>query len=142
MRIVMTFAIVLMTIFSVSAQLSPVGVWKTIDDETGEAKSHVEIYEQDGKFYGKVVKLLLKPADTKCEKCSGKRKNQPVVGMVIIEDLEPYRYYWAEGTILDPASGKEYGCSVWFEDDDNSKLYLRGKHWTGLFRDQTWHRIK
>ncbi|HHS95446.1 MAG TPA: DUF2147 domain-containing protein, partial [Phaeodactylibacter sp.] len=27
-----------------SAQSTPIGVWKTIDDETGEAKSHVEIY--------------------------------------------------------------------------------------------------
>ena len=34
------------------------GVWKTIDDETGEPKSHLELFEGDGKLYGKVVKLL------------------------------------------------------------------------------------
>lgn len=142
MRIVMTLAIVLTAVFSLVAQSSPVGVWKTIDDETGKAKSHVEIYEQDGKFYGKVVKLLLKPADTKCVNCTGANKNKPVVGMVIVEGLKPYKYYWKKGTIMDPASGSEYGCSMWFENDDDSKLYVRGKHWTGLFRDQVWHRIK
>ena len=40
---------------------TPVGVWKTIDDESGKAKSHVKIYERNGKLYGKVTKLLLNP---------------------------------------------------------------------------------
>ena len=30
---------------------SPVGVWKTIDDQTGAAKSHVQVYEKNGKLY-------------------------------------------------------------------------------------------
>lgn len=37
---------------------SVIGKWKTIDDETGEAKSVVEIYEKSGKVYGKVVEIL------------------------------------------------------------------------------------
>ncbi|MEM7655878.1 MAG: response regulator [Bacteroidota bacterium] len=40
-----------------------VGVWKTIDDETNKAKSLVEIYEQDGKLYGKVIKLFREPSE-------------------------------------------------------------------------------
>lgn len=121
---------------------SPVGIWKTVDDKTGEAKSHVEIYSSGGKLYGKITRLLLKSPDTVCEKCKGAKKDKPVVGMVIIEDLEPHEDYWRKGTILDPENGNEYGCSIWFEDNNDQELQVRGKHWTGLYRTQTWYRLK
>lgn len=124
------------------AQSSPAGTWKTIDDKTGEAKSHVEIYEKDGKFYGKISKLLRKPTDTVCEECPGKKKNKPLVGMVILDGLEPYKDYWRNGTILDPESGNEYGCSIWFENGNKNELKVRGKHWTGLYRTQTWYKVE
>lgn len=121
---------------------SPAGVWKTIDDKSGKAKSHVEIYEQGGKYYGKVIKLLLKSPDTVCEKCSGSKKNKPVVGMVIMEGMEKYKDYWKNGEILDPESGSTYGCSIWFEEGKSDELQVRGKHWSGLYRTQTWYRVK
>jgi uncharacterized protein (DUF2147 family) len=124
------------------AQSSPKGIWKTIDDETGEAKSHIEIYEQNGKYYGKIVKLLLSAPDKKCAECPGNRKNKPLMGMVILEELKPYSDYWRKGTILDPESGSEYGCTVWFEDRNPDELKVKGIHWTGLYRTQTWHRVK
>ncbi|MEL7220528.1 MAG: DUF2147 domain-containing protein [Bacteroidota bacterium] len=133
--------IMALTTLGVAAQ-SPIGVWKTIDDETGQAKSHVEIYEKNGKLYGKVVKLLLKPADTVCEACKGAKKNKPVLGMVIIEDLVAEDGYWQDGEILDPNNGSTYGCSVWFEDGQTNEMKLRGRHWTGLYRTQTWYRVK
>ena len=76
------------------AQSSPVGVWKTIDDATGEAKSHVEIYQNGSAYYGKIIKLLQSDPGTLCEECEGDKKNQPVLGMVIIEGLEPYKDFW------------------------------------------------
>lgn len=144
MRIIFALCISIFTLSTGIAQKtsSPVGLWQTIDDKTGKAKSHVKIYEQDGKFHAKVIKLLLKPADTICEKCSGTKKNSPVVGMIILEDLKPHKYYWKSGTILDPENGSTYGCSVWYEDGKPDELKVRGKHWTGIFRTQTWHRIK
>lgn len=131
----------LLTTLNVYAQ-SPVGIWKTIDDETGQAKSHVEIYEQNGKFYGKVVKLLLKPADVVCQACKGTKNNKPVLGMLIIENLQAEDGYWKNGEILDPETGSTYGCSVWFEDEKTDQMQLRGRHWTGLYRTQTWYRVK
>jgi uncharacterized protein (DUF2147 family) len=125
----------------VQAQSSPLGVWKTIDDKTGEAKSHIEIYENDGKLHGKIVKLLRRAPDTVCEKCPGNKKNKKLVGMVIIEDLQPKDDFWKNGDILDPESGKEYGCSIWFEEGNTDELKVRGKHWTGLYRTQTWYRV-
>lgn len=126
----------------VLAQSSPVGTWKTIDDKTGEAKSYVEIYEKDGKFYGKVVKLLQKPADTVCEKCPGNKKNKPLIGMNVIEGLKFEKGYWRDGSILDPENGNEYGCSIWFEANKTDELKVRGKHWTGLYRTQTWYKVR
>ncbi len=147
----MTFkTLFLSTIFtfcalSVTLAQSAVGVWKTVDDATGEAKSHIQIYEQDGKLYGKVIKFLRANADpnTVCDDCKGAKKGQKVMGMVIVEDLEPYKDYWKDGTILDPENGKEYGCSIWFEKEGNTdELSVRGKHWTGLYRTQLWYRVQ
>lgn len=126
---------------SLAAQNSPVGVWKTIDDETGEAKSHIEIYQKNGGFYGKVIKLLQKPADTRCEKCSGALKNQLIVGMEVLTGLTPYKDYWSNGNILDPNNGKTYSCSIWLEN--KNQLKVRGYLGVSLLgRTQTWTRIK
>lgn len=125
---------------AIQAQSSGVlGVWKTIDDETGEAKSHVELYQKGGKVYGKIVQLLRKPADTLCEKCKGDKQNKPLVGMVIVENLTNDGTGWKGGNIMDPETGSIYGCSIWLEDGN---LRVRGKHWTGLFRTQTWYRVR
>ena len=124
------------------AQPSPIGTWKTIDDNTGEAKSHVEIYENGGKLYGKIAKLLKSSHDKACEECPGKKKGKPLMGMLVIEGLEPYKDYWRKGTIMDPENGNEYGCSIWFENGNADELKVRGKHWTGLYRTQTWYRVK
>ncbi len=127
---------------AVSFAQSPVGLWKTIDDKTGDAKSHVEIYEKSGKFHGKVVKLLLKAPDTRCEKCTGAKKDQLIVGMNVVEGLSAQDGMWKGGKIVDPESGNEYNCSIWLEKGNGDELRVRGKHWTGLYRTQTWYRVK
>lgn len=137
-----TVAVLILATTALLAQSSPAGLWKTIDDETGEAKSHVRIYEKNGKFHGKVEKLLLSSPDKVCEACPGDKKNKPLVGMVVIEGLKAYDDYWKGGTILDPESGSEYGCSVWYEEGNSDELKVRGKHWTGLYRTQTWYKVK
>jgi hypothetical protein len=42
---------------------SPVGQWHTLDDKTGEVKSVVVIFEQQGVVRGRVEKVLRKDAD-------------------------------------------------------------------------------
>ncbi|MCD4742429.1 MAG: DUF2147 domain-containing protein [Desulfobacteraceae bacterium] len=115
------------------------GLWKTIDDETGKKKSIVEIYEQDGKYFGKIVKLFIEPGknpDPVCDKCpdGDPRKDQPTKGMVILTDLEKSGDKYKNGKILDPKKGKIYTCKLWIEDD---KLVLRG-YILFLYRTQTW----
>ncbi|MCB2041399.1 MAG: DUF2147 domain-containing protein, partial [Rhodoferax sp.] len=46
----------------VAAQMTPVGSWHTIDDETKEIKSEVQIVDNGGVLSGKVTKLLRKGA--------------------------------------------------------------------------------
>ncbi len=125
----------------VAAQ-TPLGTWKTIDDNSGEARSHVEIYEQNGKLFGKIAKLLLADPSTVCDACKGDKKDKPVLGLVIIEDMKANKDFWKGGSILDPESGNNYGCSIWFDDGNTDILKVRGKHWTGLYRTQTWYRVK
>lgn len=128
-------------IFSGHSQTA-LGKWKTIDDETGKAKSVVEIYESNGKIYGKVVEIFDKTKEGKlCDKCEGSKKNKPVMGMVILEGLSKKGSSWEGGTILDPNSGKIYKCNISLENKD--KLKLRGYVGISLLgRTQFWERIK
>lgn len=135
----LSFLLAFFFALSLTAQ-SPVGLWKTIDDETGDAKSHVEIYEKDGKFFGKVVKLLPAATTDVCGTCPGERAGKSLIGMDILWDLEPYKDYWSYGQIIDPGKGKIYKASVWLEGDD--KLKLRGYIGiSALGRNQMWYKV-
>ena len=122
-----------------------IGTWETIDDETGKAKSHVQIYKgSDGKLYGKIVKILdPNKQNAKCSECDDDdpRKNKPVMGMVIVKDLVKDGDEYDDGTILDPNNGKVYDCKIWLDEDNSDKLYVRG-YVMMFFRTQTWNRIK
>jgi sporulation protein YlmC with PRC-barrel domain len=80
-----------------------IGKWKTIDDETGKAKSIVEIYEKSGKIFGKISEILVE-ANKKniCSLCTGDDKNKPVFGMVILRGLVKDGEEYNNGKILDP----------------------------------------
>jgi uncharacterized protein (DUF2147 family) len=123
---------------------SPVGTWKTIDDATGQAKSYIEIIESGGLMSGKITKFLRTDADPnrKCDKCTDSRKGQLILGMTILKSLRKIGAEWKGGKILDPEKGQEYTCTVWFEGKKTDVLHVRGYHWTGLWRTQTWYRIK
>ncbi|MGS0748537.1 DUF2147 domain-containing protein [Halpernia sp. GG3] len=113
------------------------GKWKTIDDETGKAKSIVEIYKKsDGKYYGKVVQLLMKPENNNCINCKDDRKNKPILGLEIIRGLSKDDSDFDGGTITDPKNGKTYKCTISRSGD---KLNVRGYIGFSLIgRTQTW----
>ncbi len=133
-----TFIICIISVFALRAQ-SVTGKWKTIDDETGKAKSIVEITEKDGKIYGKVIEILTDKKEAKCEKCPGSDKGKPIKGLTIIKGLKKDGNEYSGGKILDPSSGKEYKCAIKLNGKD--KLDVRG--YVGiqaLGRTQTWVR--
>ena len=117
---------------------APVGTWKTVDDKSGKVVSHVQLYEQDGKLFGKITGLT-EPTDKEgkaktCTKCEGADKDKLIVGLLILQGLSPSGDRYKGGTILDPADGKVYKAEIWMED---GKLKVRG--YLGLFyKTQTW----
>ena len=129
---------------SALAQKTPVGLWKTIDDNTKKAKSHVQIWEHKGKLYGKITKLI-DPDEPNplCDKCKGKKHNQPVIGMMIMWNLEKSdSKWWEDGYIMDPENGKTYRCKIKLAGE-GKKLDVRGFIGISLLgRTQTWIRVK
>jgi uncharacterized protein (DUF2147 family) len=115
------------------------GKWKTIDDETGKAKSVIEIYEDNGKIYGKIVEILTEKKKAICSKCDGDKKNQPILGMVIIEGLEKNDEVYEGGTIFNPENGKEYKCRLKIEDAPDT-LQVRG-YVAFFYKTQYWKRL-
>lgn len=137
-----TFSLLAAILFSTSVSAfeqkrTVFGKWKTIDDITGEVRTVVELYAQNDKLYGKIVKLFPGPGedvDSICDKCEGENKNSKKVGMVIINGLTKNGEKWGGGKILDPDSGKFYECKLWLE---NGNLSVRG-YMLFFFRTQTW----
>jgi uncharacterized protein (DUF2147 family) len=123
---------------------SPIGYWKTIDDVTGITKSIVEIRESSNNVLeGKVAKLFVDNAKI-CTKCKGLRKNQPVLGLRVIENLHQAQgnpHLWQGGKILDPKNGHIYHCNLEVIEN-GKKLLVRGYIGMPLFgRSQTWIRV-
>jgi uncharacterized protein (DUF2147 family) len=115
-----------------------VGTWKTTDEKTGKVVSEVEVYDQGGKLFGKIVGLT-EPNDAQgkpktCTKCQGADKDKPIVGLVILKDLSPGGDRYKGGTITDPEDGKIYKSELWVED---GKLKVRG-YLGPFYRTQTW----
>lgn len=122
---------------------SPIGLWKTIDDETGKPKALVRITEQNGALEGKIEKLFREPNEDqspKCVACTDSRKNQPIVGMTIVSGLKKDGNEYTGGEILDPAEGKVYKSKATLRDG-GQKLEVRGYIGAPMFgRSQIWHR--
>ncbi len=125
------------------SQESVIGKWKTIDDNTGEARSVVEILETNGLIFGKVVRIFPRPElepDPICKKCSpdDPRYNKKVIGMEIIRKMEKNGNAYSGGDILDPENGRVYRSKIWVED---GVLKVRG-YWGPFYRTQTWLRAE
>ena len=137
-------AIVLGAAFgSTMAQGTPVGLWRSFDDKTGEAKAEVRIAETPAGLSGKIEKRLLKDAKPEdvCVQCSDDRKDKPIIGLEIIRGANKAegREVWEGGKILDPENGKNYTLKM-TPIEDGKKLEVRGSF--GPFgRTQTWVRI-
>jgi uncharacterized protein (DUF2147 family) len=115
------------------------GKWKTIDDETGQPKSIVQIWKaDDGMYYGKVMKIFDEAKkDNVCDKCDPKdeRYKKKILGMNIILGMKKTgNNEYTEGTILDPNNGKVYKCKIYRE---GANLMVRG-YIAFLYRTQTW----
>ena len=126
------------------SQATPVGLWKTIDDETKQEKSLVRIVDSGGTLTGKVEKIT-DPAkqDSRCDKCSDERKDKPVLGMLLVRNTKQSaddKDIWDGGDILDPNNGKVYRLRL-KPLDGGKALEVRG-YIGPFFRNQTWLRVE
>ena len=140
MRLLALVGLPLLLASTAAAAQSPVGRWKTIDDEAGRVKSVVEITQAaNGTLSGRVAQVLQsdRGPNPVCDKCSGERRNQPITGMTILWDLKPDGSEWSGGTILDPAKGKTYKSKA--KMIDANRLGVSGCV-AFICREQVWQR--
>ena len=115
------------------------GKWKTIDDETGKAKSFVDILKKSyGMFYGNWILLLIKQAYPNCSSWMDDRKGKPILGMEVIRGLQQDGSEFSGGTITNPKNGKTYKCTV---KKEGNKLIVHGYiGFSFIGRTQTWYK--
>ncbi len=120
---------------------SPVGTWRTFSDRTGQESGQVQIWDQGGQLYGRIVGIRdAAKRDAVCDKCTDDRRGQKVMGMQIIRGMKPDGAQWDGGEILDPENGSTYRCTMRLADGGR-KLIVRGFIGISLFgRSQTWLR--
>jgi uncharacterized protein (DUF2147 family) len=127
------------------AQMSPVGLWRTIDDDTGQPKAEVRITEGARGLSGVVERSLLSTPNTEpnCTRCTDDRKDKPKIGMEIIRGGRKAdgKDAWEGGKILDPENGTEYSLRL-TPIEGGAKLQVRGfLGFSLLGRTQTWVRV-
>jgi uncharacterized protein (DUF2147 family) len=127
---------------SALAQNTPVGVWKTFDDDGKTVKSLVRVSDSGGQLTG-AIERMLDPAqqEARCDKCSGARKDQALKGLALFDNAEPEGPdTWAGGEILDPKTGKLFKMRLKLLDG-SAKMEVRA--YAGpLSRAQTWIRVE
>jgi uncharacterized protein (DUF2147 family) len=127
------------------AQMSPAGLWKTIDDDTQAAKSLVRITDDAGVVSGTIEKLLDPAAklDAVCDKCTDERRDKPLLGLTILRHVRQDpgdKTVWDGGDIVDPNNGKVYRTRL-KPVDGGKKLEVRG-YLGPFYRTQVWIRVE
>ena len=141
------FALLSMAAMTAFAQMTPVGVWHTIDDETNQPKGEVRILEKDGALVGIVVRALKEDPNAKpnCDRCLDDRKGQPIIGMEILRGLkregkEADNSWGGGGKIIDPTNGKSYTVKM-VPIEGGKRLQVRG-YLGPFYRTQFWNRVE
>lgn len=116
------------------------GKWEILK-ESGEVRSIIEIYENDGIVNGKVIEILdEEKEDNLCVECEGEEKNKKILGLVLLKDFKKDQEKYVDGTILNPDDGKIYKSKIWVDEDNPNILNVRG--YIGFFyKTMEWRRL-
>jgi uncharacterized protein (DUF2147 family) len=127
------------------ASPTPVGLWQSVDDDSGQARSWIRIVAVGRTYAGRIERVLdadTQPSDV-CDACRDDRHRQPIVGLEIIRNAQPSpkdSLVFEGGTILDPEDGKLYRLELRLEAG-GLRLRVRG-YWGPFYRTQTWLRLE
>ena len=142
MRKIILAGVLATVAFSASAQnaASPVGRWKTLDDETKKPMTISEIYEaKNGTLAAKITENLGLPAT--CADCSGEHKGKPMVGMVTLWNLKPQKDgSWGGGNGYQPSKDRNFTVKSLRLVDGGRKLEVKGCLAAFLCKTATWVR--
>ena len=121
-RILAALAVLLLAT-PVLAQSSPVGTWRTIDEETNQPKSIVRVYERNGTIHGEIVRLL--PEGRTCIDCAPRFNGQTLRGTEILSGFRRNgsSTTWEGGRITDPKSGRTYRAKMQVQSDGRLKVW-------------------
>ena len=123
------------------AQATPEGLWRNVDDKTGQAKAEIRIAANaGGALAGRIDQVLVPSDDPLCSACTDDRQGQPKLGLEIIRGARQSgtEALW-EGRILDPENGKEYTLRM-APLEAGRKLQVRG-YIGPFYRTQVWTRV-
>ena len=127
----------------VAAQPTPVGLWRSIDDKTDQAKAEIRIREGvNGVLTGVIERALITSDQPNCDLCTDDRKGQAKVGMEIIRGAKKAadEDAWEHGKILDPDNGKSYTLRM-TPLEGGARLQVRG-YMGPFYRTQIWVRVQ
>jgi len=120
---------------------TPVGLWEPLDG-AGRPEGLIRIFESGGLYYGKIEPSS--PGDdrnARCTRCTGRRHDQPIIGLLIMRHLRPENGAYVGGDILDPDTGHVYDCMLRLTDGGR-RLVMRGFLAISLLgRSQIWQRV-
>jgi uncharacterized protein (DUF2147 family) len=125
------------------AQNTPVGLWRNVDDKTGESRAEIRISsDAQGVLTGSITKTLRADAAALCTECSDDRHDKPIIGLEIIRGARRAadQDVWTDGQILDPDNGKNYTLRLTPLEGGRS-LQVRG-YIGPFYRTQIWQRVQ
>ena len=121
-RKIVFWGIMILMLTAVFAEAPVFGMWKNVDEDNGEIAAVWNFYEEDGKLFGDILAMRNRPQNALATDCkssykdfpkSGNVNEMPVVGTSWIYNLtKETEGNWKGGYIIDPSTGKQYGCMI------------------------------
>jgi uncharacterized protein (DUF2147 family) len=135
--------LLMFSVFQTIAQTNAddiVGTWLT----GGKEPAKIQVYRSGDTYFGKIVWLKYPEENGLPRKDANNpdksKRNQPIVGLVILRDFKFDEDEWEGGKIYDPESGKTYSCILSIQD--KGTLKVRGYVGISLLgRTEIWKKV-